>query len=182
MSEDTCTCSTLSMVHPERVGAALTDPIEMASVGYRRSSNGIEQGPGDWVDKKKFTNLTCMIQLRLFVKLLQHLPMSCHVVPISAPHGFNNIGEGSVRVLIRMSLGAFESKLVWIFANTWSPRKRYYGTWSSVMSQPTPDDSDKQDSTKTEQDRTPLGRLLGIRTVNPGFYSPSIEVYSVLRP
>lgn len=42
-------------------------------------------------------------------------------------------------------------------------------------------DSDKQDSIGTGRDRTGQDRLsLGIRTVNPGFYSPGIEVYSVL--
>lgn len=42
-------------------------------------------------------------------------------------------------------------------------------------------DSDKQDGIGTGRDRTGQDRLsLGIRTVNPGFYSPGIEVYSVL--
>lgn len=53
------------------------------------------------------------------------------------------------------------------------------GTRPSLMNQPTPrGDSDKQDSAGTGRDR--LAR--GIRTVNPGFYSPGIEVYSVLSP
>lgn len=48
------------------------------------------------------------------------------------------------------------------------------------MSQPTPC-ATATNRTASERDGTGQDRLsLGIRTVNPGFYSPGIEVYSVL--
>jgi len=71
--------------------------------------------------------------------------------------------------------------------------ERYCGTRPSLMSQPTPCVRQRQTGhgTKTGrdgtgrngtgQDRTRQDHLsLGIRTVNPGFYSLGIEVYSVL--
>lgn len=63
--------------------------------------------------------------------------------------------------------------------------ERYCGTRPSLMSQPTPCATATNRTAPgrdgTGWDRTGQDRLsLGIRTVNPGFYSPGIEVYSVL--
>lgn len=55
-----------------------------------------------------------------------------------------------VRVYLCMRARACTSK---IGRSTRCRGKRYCGTWPSLMSQPTPCDSDKQDSTGTGQDR-----------------------------